>query len=744
MGEYYDQQFQELEEREIHIREYLRIIIKRKVLVLLVLILVLLLVAIKTYTATLYYTASSQVLIERNYDTRGLDSGLMYQYDPDFLNTQSEIIKSLNVARRVVDSLKLATNYQHYFFPATEVDQSFLASARGAVGEWLSSLASFFISDKKQESSKLSVDTLSIAVQAASVKTNIARMISGGLSVDPVADTKIVSISYTGRDPAMVEMITNAVVTAYMDEMLEIKMASSGHTIRWMTSKVEEEREKLEKSELALQQYKRENNLVTIEDKMAIYPQKLSELTRQLSKTETERRELEALVSQIEGAKENFFELENIPVFADSLVLKQVRDNIYKVNQKIKDLSKKYGPKHPVMIKARGELEVLQNESRREVKRIVAATRNASILAASNERDIRTSIEQTKREVLDLNEKFIQYAALAREVESNRSIFEVLGTGLKQQNITEQAQSVNIWVVKEAERPGWPSRPNKRRSLLLGLVFGLVAGIGLAFFIEYLDNTAKSDTGLEQRYGLTVLGMIENISKSGENIESHVIDHPLSPLAESYRLIRSSLLLSSAEKPPGTILVTSMGAKEGKTSTTLNLARVLVQGGRKVLIIDCDLRRPRMHSLAGVTNETGLSNYLSGLTDEDTLLPIQDEDLMLIPSGPIPPNPAELLGSRRMEELLERLRQQFDFVLLDSSPIQSVTDSLALGRIVDGTIIVVRFGKTTYDMLNSGMKKLRDVNVNLLGFVLNGLSRSDTKGYYYGYYSYKKDDYHDG
>jgi len=271
-----------------------------------------------------------------------------------------------------------------------------------------------------------------------------------------------------------------------------------------------------------------------------------------------------------------------------------------------------------------------------------------------------------------------------------------------------------------------------------------VAGIGLAFFIEYLDNTAKSDTGLEQRYGLTVLGMIENISKSGENIESHVIDHPLSPLAESYRLIRSSLLLSSAEKPPGTILVTSMGAKEGKTSTTLNLARVLVQGGRKVLIIDCDLRRPRMHSLAGVTNETGLSNYLSGLTDEDTLLPIQDDDLMLIPSGPIPPNPAELLGSRRMEELLERLRQQFDFVLLDSSPIQSVTDSLALGRIVDGTIIVVRFGKTTYDMLNSGMKKLRDVNVNLLGFVLNGLSRSDTKGYYYGYYSYKKDDYHDG
>ena len=162
----------------------------------------------------------------------------------------------------------------------------------------------------------------------------------------------------------------------------------------------------------------------------------------------------------------------------------------------------------------------------------------------------------------------------------------------------------------QAELPGGPSRPDKSRSLLIGLGLGLISGLGLAFLIEYLDNTAKSDIELEKRYGLTVLGSVENISKSGEDIESLIIREPLSPMAESYRLIRSGLLLSSAERPPSVILITSMAPKEGKTSTTLNLARILAQGRKKVLIIDCDLRRPRMHSLTGVTNELGLSNYL--------------------------------------------------------------------------------------------------------------------------------------
>ena len=209
-------------------------------------------------------------------------------------------------------------------------------------------------------------------------------------------------------------------------------------------------------------------------------------------------------------------------------------------------------------------------------------------------------------------------------------------------------------------------------------------------------------------------------------------------LAESYRLIRSGLLLSSADRPPATILVTSMGQNEGKTSTTVNVARVLAQDQKRVLVIDCDLRRPRMHKLFRLDNKTGLSNYLSGNIDRVAVVEIVDEPLSLITSGPVPPNPSELLSSNRMQTLLLQMQEKFDFVLLDSPPIQSVTDSLALASSAEGTIVVVQYGKTTYDMLAGGMKKLGDVNAQVLGFVINGLKKGDAGSYYYGYSGYYK------
>jgi succinoglycan biosynthesis transport protein ExoP len=286
MGDYNEQQFHELEEREVHLRDYLQIILKRKGTILCVFILVFLITVIKTYTATPYYTTSSRVLIERNEDTRGLNLGLIYGYEPYFLYTQAEIIKSLNVARRVVTSLDLAKKYQNYFFPPADAQPSLVSSVRGSMARWLSGLTSFFVSETKQETHPPAAVEKPNQTDLHLAKEKIlAGIISGGLSVEPLMDTKIVSISYTGRDPAMVALITNAVVTAYMDEMLEIKIASSGHAIRWMTAKAGEERVKLEESERVLQQYKRDNDLVTIEDKMAIYPQKLNDLSSQLRPT---------------------------------------------------------------------------------------------------------------------------------------------------------------------------------------------------------------------------------------------------------------------------------------------------------------------------------------------------------------------------------------------------------------------------------------------------------------------------
>ena len=390
------------------------------------------------------------------------------------------------------------------------------------------------------------------------------------------------------------------------------------------------------------------------------------------------------------------------------------------------------------MIKAKDEIEVLNNEKRYEINRIIASTRNAYELAASKERNVRELLDETKNEVLNLNEKFIQYSILKRDVDSNRVLYDSLESSIKTESVTEQSQSVNIWVVRKADLPEAPSYPNKKRNVMLALILGLVGGIGMAFLIEYLDNTVKSEADLERRYGISVLGS-DRSAEEFRGDRNPCATTPLSPVSESYRLIRSSLLLSSAEKPPQIILLTSMDPEEGKTSTTANLARVLAQGEKKVLIIDCDLRRPRGHALFNVSNEKGLSSYLTGNCADIPVQAVKGETLSIMPAGPIPPNPAELLGSSKMAQLLKELRDQFDFILLDSPPIQRVADSLALSKAVDGTIIVVHYGKTTFDMLDGGMKKLTDVNAAVLGFVVNSKRRSDSRAYY-GYSSYYASD----
>lgn len=723
------------EEQEIHLRDYIRVITKRKMTVFTFLAITFLTVVIATYTATPYYTASSQVLIEKNFGSNTLENNTMH-WDPDFLTTQFELIRSSNVSRRVVQQLQLDTKYKHYFFePGKDGLFTSLSSVKEGVKSFFSDL---FTSDtKNQGRSSLKNDPLlSATTEPLSDADRIAAMIQQNLSIEPVAKTKTVYILYSDKHPAMARLIVNAVVQAYIDEILEIKLATRSYSLQWMTSKANEERKKLESSELGLQQYMRENDLVTVENKLAVYPQKLTEFSSQLSKAQAEQKEYESIYTQIKTYEDNYHNIETIPIFANNDVLKHLREKIFVTEQKIKDLSKKYGYKHPVMINAKAERDQLLQEKKFEIDRIIDATRNAYDLVKAREDNLKQLLAKTKEEMLNMNERFMQYSIMKREVDMNRVLYDTLTTSIKKAGVTEQSQDVKIWVIEKAELPLAPAKPRKKRNLALGLIFGLFGGIGLAFFIEYLDNTVKDGKELERRFGLTVLGSVEEVQGKSEDIETFLLKNPLSPLAESYRLIRSSLLLSTPDNPPRSMLITSMAPKEGKTSTTSNLARILAQNNHKVLIIDCDMRRPRMHSFFAIPNSYGLSNYLAGNPEKNLLKSLPNEPLSLIPSGPIPPNPAELLNSEKMKLLIDEMLKQFDFVLLDSPPIQSVTDSLTLSKLVDGTLLITRSGETTYDMFESGLKKMREVRANILGIVLNGLSKSKGDSGYYGYYDY--------
>ena len=727
-------------DREIHLRDYIRVLQKRKMTIFTFLAITFFTVVIVTFSSTPLYTASTQVLIEKNNGPGGLEGTRPYNYwDPDFLTTQFEIIRSDNVARRVVEQLHLDTRYKEYFLEDLEEESSPLASFMQTIQGFLSGL--FGSSDEAVGNGDGSgEDALMATVAPLTDAELIAQMIRNNLSVTPITNTKTVYIYYTNKYPAMAKMVVDAVVQAYKDEMLEIKHSTSNYALQWMTAKADEERKKLEKSELALQRYKREHDLVTVENKLAVYPQRLAEFSKQLSDAQAEQKEYEALYAKIKATGEDYKNIETIPVFADSKVLQNLRDKVYSVEQKVKELSKKYGYKHPIMIQAKSERDLLLKEQRFEINRIIEATKNAYELAKSREKNLKKLLAESKAGMLDINERFMQYTIMKREVDMNRAIYDNLTSSIKTANVTEQSQDVKIWVIEKAEVPMYPSSPRKRRNLALGLLLGLFGGTGLAFFVEYLDNTVKTAEELERHFQLTVLGSVEEIKVKGETIESYLVHNPLSPLAESYRLIRSGLLLSSPDHPPRSLLVTSMAPKEGKTATTANLARILAQSDKKVLIIDCDMRRPRMHALFSQSNSYGLSNYLTGDRHQSLVQIIPDEQLSLITAGAIPPNPAELLNSDGMQQLLDQMLDDYDFVLLDSPPIQSVTDSLTLSRLVDGTVLVVRSGKTTYDTLDNGMKKLREVNAHLLGFVLNGFSKSGGDSGYYGYYDYYSKD----
>jgi succinoglycan biosynthesis transport protein ExoP len=691
-----------MEEREIHLRDYLRIIYKRRYTAFTFFIIVFIVVLIGTLSTIPVYRASTKVLLEKVEPT---NLSMMYPYympyDPEFYETQYQLIKSTSVAQKVVKMLSLETTYESYFKDAKK-------------GFSNNDLAS---------------------------KTNmLADIISGGITVSPIKNSKIVNISYMSTNPEFATLVANSVAKAYIEEILDMKMSSTRYALEWMTKKAEEEKSKLAKSEMALQEYMRANDIVTLQDKITITPEKLTEFNTQLIKAETRRKELEALYNKV--TKVNLTDAETVPAIASDPTLQSLRSQILKAEQNIEELSKKYGKKHPAMIRAEEELNVLQDKRVQQTKRAIESIKNEYELARANESSLRGMLSSTKAEALNLNEKFIQYGVLTREVETNRQLFDALIKRIKEQSVTEEIQTVNVWVVEKAERPQSPVKPKKSLNILLGIIVGLFGGVGLAFFFEYLDNTIKSPEEVETRLGVPVLGTVPLLDIKGKSIEKIILEDPQSTFAESYKTIRTAILLSSASKPPQNILVTSMGPEEGKTVTSVNLAMTIAQSEYTVLLIDGDLRKPRIHKIFGLNNSKGLSTYLAGASSVINISKGPLANLSIMTSGPLPPNPSELISSNKMNELMRVLNEKFDIIVWDSAPIMTVTDSLILSKILDGTVIIAKAGKTTYEIVRRGLKSLRgrrqkDLESRVLGVVINAINiKKSDYYYYYQHYHY--------
>ena len=735
---------EDIVEKEIHIRDYINILLKRKWTVITVFTVIALTAFIRTITATPIYKSTSRIVIEKD-NPNVVSIQEVMAVDPsarDYLQTEIKIIKSRSVARSVIERLDLKNSEE--FFP--KVNESITSSIKlffkSTLKSWKQVVFSLFRTD--ENAGKNDDEDSEITKADTRLVTSLVKRIE----VTTVRDTRIVDISVFAKDPRIATRIANEVVKSYVDQKLEIKLKAAKNAVKWLSDRVEDERKKVADAEFKLLKYKDDQGIISgfSDEATQITAQKLAQLEVQVLESESARMEAETRYLQAVKLENSPDSLNSIPdVMKDEIIneIKKMEVSLYK---RLSELSKKYGGNHPQMIAIRSELADLKKRSINQVKNVVQSLRNEYKLAVAREESLNKQLEKQKRLSLDLNKKAIQYSVLQRQAESSKHIYDLLIKRLKETSLTEEMKTGNIRVIDIAEVPLEPSKPDKKRSILLGIILGLAAGIGFAFFLEYFDNTIKYPDDVKNLLDIPYLGLVPrfddiDIDGSPVNNELVVINSPKSTVSEAFRGIRTGILFSSVDAPPKTLLITSSGPAEGKTSCAANLAVTMAEAGSKVVIIDCDMRRPRVQKIFKTERETGVSTTLVGSTKlNDVIIHTDIKNLDIIPSGQIPPNPSEILGSKKMEMILDTLKKNYDRIIIDSSPIGAVTDSTIISKFVDGVILIIKASDTPRQIVQNGVTQLKNINAHILGAVLNNVEVGNGDYYYQYYYYYYGDE----
>ena len=726
---------------QIDLRDYLRVILKRRWSIITVFAIIVVSVTIHTYAATPIYQATTRLIIDKeNPNVMSIQEVMAVDASgTDYYQTQYKIIESRNVARAVIKRLNLDKNEE--FVPKPR--DNFLANLKRSVQK---TAAAF----KKAVVALLRTREVSSS-QSLKEHDPDYNLVSGFISrieVKPIRNSRLVDVSFEAKDPVLAAKITSTLAQAYIEQNLDTKLKAVKGAVRWLHTRIVAEREKVEKSEQALLAYKNRHSIVTdfTSDVEKITAQKLAHLNTQIVEAESVRVEAETRYKQALALKGTPDMLDSIPEVLNNNLIQQIKSMEVELYKRTSELSKKYGQKHPQMVAIRAELKTLQKRKGYEVKRVVNSLNNEYQVARAREESMKAALAKQRKESLDLNQKAIEYGVLQREVESARQMYQLLITRFKETSLTEDMKTGNIRILDRAEVSKSPVKPRKQRNILMAVLFGLAGGLGLAFFLEYLDNTIKDPEDIKRYLNIPYLGPVPVIAPNDNQDEDVppemvVLNSPKSTASEAYRGIRTGILFSSAESEPQVIMVTSAGPQEGKTITSSNLAITMAQSGNKVVLLDCDMRRPRVNKLFGISRNRGMTNLLVEKTDlKLTVFNTSIPNLHVIPSGPIPPNPSEILGSKRMEELIEVLRKNFTRIIIDTPPITAVTDAALLGKLSDGVVLVVRANRTVRDMAKTGLEQLRAVGAKLLGVVLNGVSIDRGSYYYYQYYYYYGDE----
>ncbi|MDA3896046.1 MAG: polysaccharide biosynthesis tyrosine autokinase [Desulfobacteraceae bacterium] len=730
-------------EDENPIKQYLNVVLRRKNIILLIFLVCLPFVLIKAFSGIPVYKATAKLMIKKNYNP-GFISQYQF-YDPYFLKTQTQLITSSKVATKVAETLNLDETYNRYF-----ENKQPASSILNKVFNWFQNLFSFAKTPLKSEIN----DPVNIITEKPDVAegqkndqekiATLSQKVRSGIAVESdMENGNIVNVSFTSTSPIFAATVVNTVASAYRQFLMGMKMETSTQSLEWMKSNTDSERAKLEASERKLREYKKQHDIYTVGDQEAIFPKKIAQISSNLTQAQANVNELEAVYQEIRRITPE--EALNLPLVADNPTVTNLRQQLIQKEQEINTLSKSLGPKHPKMIRAKKDLVALNEKLDNEIVDVIQSVKNRYELARQKAKKSQALLDEAKQNAALMSDKLIQFEILNRDVEVHRLLYDRLLSRIKEFNITETQLEVEVWVIENAETPKTPITKGPKRALMLGILLSLAAGIGLAFFLDYMDNTLKTAEDTEERLGIPILGMVPLIKKEDEShIETIVSKNPGSTISEAYKAIRTALLLSSPDASPEIILVSSMNQGAGKTVTSLNLAIALAQSEKKVLLVDGDMRRSRIHKIFDIDNTSGLSTYLAGQSDIMTFPSGSEKYLDIAPAGPVPPNPSELLSFARLNTFIQTVKQQYDFIIIDSPPLLNVSDAHLISKAVEQTIIVARSGVSTYESVARAYNMLTNINSSVLGLIINAVDIKKENYYYsryYGSYGYYKNNY---
>lgn len=691
---------------------------------------------VQTYSQVPMYRTSSRVMIQ---DERTTAVGNLNANDPAFwqesdpyYNTQYSILRSRGLARRVVRRLQLQN---HPLFngsaPKRQGIGMMIADARRKISSTLQSIM--------HRQAAAPVEPPSPDEEAA--ESGIISQFLGGVRIVPEQKTRLVEIVYESPDPQFAALAANTLAEEYTAQNLELRLATYQKNLRWLSEEVAKQEKKVTDAEAAMTQYRTDQNALSLGDRQNITIARLNALNETVTRQRTERLQKEATYNQLKSVDPASDAADSFPVVAATPGVVEAKNRLTDLLAERARLSSRYLPSHPEMQKLDLQIKNARDTLTAQRARVIESVKNDYESAVAAERSFASSLEQQKHEAMDLDRKSGSYVVLQRQADSDRQLWQSLLQQQKELQVVSNSRSNNVQVMDRAEIPGAPFSPNTRREWFTAMMAGMLVAFGLAFGIEYLDDTVKTPEDVSKRLGLPLLGLVPAIRGTRVPLLSETVPHDF---GEAFRSLRTSLVFTAGAGESRVIAVTSSQPLEGKTTTACNLATALALGGSRVLLIDADMRRPGLHQVMGVPNDAGLSQLLVGQSRvREAVQRTSEPNLFVITAGRTPPNPSELLASERMKSFLANLTHgPFDWVVLDTPPVLAVTDAVVLAAHLSTVVFVVGSEMTRRVHAERALTTLRAGKPRSIGVVLNRVDFDRNKYYYARYYGYNYKSYY--